>query len=200
MKKLFAISLALVLMISLAACGGSGGSASNPPTNGSSATPNTDNDTSTATPAPAGGADAADEDLTTIEGWLATFGLTESDLMCAHYNRLDINSYVTSTGVITEVGVMISEALTDEEARAWVEQIIAKLNSLSDSGQIDNLLVDGEDLTADYIMEQTMYMGSGYYNYNGRTVVAMIVVMPGYLDDEDPDVAMAACSLGLEWK
>lgn len=200
MKKAFALALALVLALSLAACGGSGNGTSTPPANDNSTSSGTGGNNSTAAPPSTGGGNAADEDLTTVEGWLATFGLTENDLKSAHYNRLDVNSYVTSTGVITEVGVMISEKLTDEEARAWIEQVIAKLNSLSDSGQIDNLLEDGEALTADYIMDQQMYIGSGYYDYNGRAVVAMISVMPGYLDDEDPDVAMAACSLGLEWR
>lgn len=200
MKKLISITLALVLVLSLSACGGSGGAPSQPENNSSPAPAPAGGGASAHTPAPAGGGNAAAEDLTTIEGWLATFGLTESDLECAHYNRLDINSYVISTGVITEVGAMVSEKLSDEEARAWIEQVITKLNTLSDSGQIDNLMADGEALTADYIMEQQMYIGSGYYDYNGRTVVAMIAVMPGNLDNEDPDVAMAACSLGLEWK
>lgn len=199
MKKLLVIILALVLTLSLAACGGNNSGTSTPPANNSSPAPPSSENGSEPTPSGNNGGAAA-EDLTTIEGWLAAFGLTESDLVCAHFNRLDINAYVTSTGVITEVGAMVSEQLTDEEVRAWLEQIIAKLESLSDSGQVDNALADGEALTADYIMEQTMYLGAGSYSYGGKGVSVMIAVMPGYLDSDDPDEAMAACSLGLEWK
>jgi hypothetical protein len=138
-------------------------------------------------------------DLTTVKGFLAAFGLTENDLQCAHQTRLDKTTYSLETKQIKEVGVYVSQKLTNEEVKAWLDKVIGKLCSLSAEGKIDNLLTDG-DLTTDYIMSQTMYMGSGSYTYNGKKVSVLIDVMPGYLDNADPDDAMAACTLKLEFR
>jgi hypothetical protein len=190
MKKSILLMLTFVLAISLVACGGG-----NDNGGGSTTTPSANNDT---TNPPSNNGNNATGDLTTIEGFLTAFGLTENDLKCANYNRLDITSHVIDTGVIKEVGAYVSKKLTDEEVKAWLDQIIAKLNSLSDDGKVERLLGDGEALTTDYIMSQTMYMGSGYYTYNGKEVSVRISVMPGYLDNTDPNNAMAACTLNLE--
>jgi hypothetical protein len=193
--------LALVLALSLVACGSgddNGGETTTAPT--------TSSDTAETTPTTTE-ADNSGADLTTVEGFLSAFGLTEADLKCANYTRLDKTAYIIDEGAdygkIEEVGAYVSAALTDDEVRAWLEQVISKLNSLSDDGKIDNLFQPGSALTADYIIEKSngyYYLGSGYYYYNGKKVSAQICVYPKQLDDEDPDDAMAACTLKLEMK
>ncbi len=192
MKKWLILALALTLALSLAACGGADNS--DTPSGGGSTPP----------PASQGGNDTPSgngtdtSDLTTVEGLLTAFGLTEDDLKCANFTRLDKDSYSLETGEIGSIGVFVSKKLTDEDVKAWLDQVLTKLNALSDNGKIKNILSDG-DLTTDYIMSQTMYMGTGTYTYNGKKVTALLSVTPGYLDDEDPNEAMAACSLSLEF-
>ena len=191
MKKLLAILIVLVLTLSLlTACGESGGT-------GSTGTG------SAGTGSDEGRGDLIDEDqagdLTTVEGFLSYWGLTGDDLKCANFNRLDKVSYSLETGEIHEVGAYISAKLTDDEAKAWIEKVISKLNSLSAEGKLANILADGEELTADYIMAQSMHIGSGDFTYKGKKANAMISVIPGYLDSDDPDEAMAACSLKLTY-
>ena len=191
MKKLLAITLVMVLAFSLlTACGGnadtdtSGDDSTNPTAS------QDDNQTSD---------DETIADLTTVDGWLAYWELTEDDLKCANFTRLDKTTTVISTGEIEEVGAYINKELTDEEVRAWLEKVISKLNSMSEEGKLANILKDGEELTADYIMEQNMRIGSGDFTYKGKKVNAMISVMPGYLDSDDPNDAMAACTLELSY-
>jgi hypothetical protein len=204
MKKLITIALALALALSLAACGektDNGGSN----TGGNSNTPGTSQGGNTTTPGNNGG--NATGDLTTVKGFLSAFGLTENDFKCANFTRIDKTAYVIDEGPdygkITEVGAYISKGLTDEEVKAWLEQIITKLNSLSADGKVDNLFESGSALTPEYIIEKStgsIYQGGGYYTYNGKEVSVGICVIKNYLDNEDPNEAMAACTIGLEWR
>ncbi|MDR1727553.1 MAG: hypothetical protein LBT74_06445 [Acidobacteriota bacterium] len=195
MKRLLILMLALVLALSLVACGS--GETTTAPT-ASSDTAETSQTTT--------GANSSGADLTTVEGFLTAFGLTEGDLKCANYTRLDKTTYTIDEGAdygkIKEVGAYVSKALTDDEVRAWLKQVISKLNSLSDDGKIDNVFQPGSALTADYIIEKSngyLYQGSGYYNYNGKKVSVQICVYPNQLDSDDPNDAMLAGTLKLEW-
>jgi hypothetical protein len=208
MKKLLTLLTAVMMVLSLTACGGDDTSSTKTSSKNNSSS-SQDKGNSDSTPAGndsdsgndnAGGDETAD--LTTVNGFLSAFGLTENDLKCANFTRLDKTAHVITEGPeygkITEIGAYVSQKLTDEEVKAWLEQIMGKLNSLSAEGKIDNLLSD-EDLTTEYIMSEKPYMGSGSYTYNGKKVDVMITVMPGSLDSDDPDDAMAACTLGLEF-
>ncbi len=203
MKKMIIIALIMVLTLSLVACGGNdkpsgdgGNNAATPPPSSSAPTqtpPSTTPESTTESVSRGG-----EPDLTTIEGFLSAFGLTEADLICANFSRLDIASQIIDTKEIREIGVLISQKLTDEDVKAWLDQILGKLGSLADEGSIQNALDDGE-MTTEYIMSQSMYIGSGKYTYDGKSVSVLISVVPGFLDNEDPDEAMAACTLGLEF-
>lgn len=192
MKKFLALALILAMVFALAACGGE----KDPAPSGNTADPGTSQQP---TDEPDGGEEA---DLTTVTGFLTAFGLTEDGLInCPNFSRLDKTTYSIDTGEIKEVGVYISEALTDEEVRAWLEQMLDKLKSLSDDGKVINNFSDteGEELTVDYIMERSMKLGLGTYTYKGKTVTVMITASPRSLDNADPDEAMPALSLKLEW-
>lgn len=77
-------------------------------------------------------------------------------------------------------------------------KIITKLDSLSDDGKIMTY-GDGE-LTVDYMMAKSMKVASGSYIDKGKKVAMAITVLPGELDNENPDYAMPACTLSLEFK
>lgn len=202
MKKFLTSALVLTMILSLAACGEKTPAQTEsttpaPSGNGTSATSQQVADNTTS-----GNDSENTADLTTVSGFLTEFGLTENDMKCANFTRLDRTSYVLDTMKITEVGSYVSEKLTDDDVKAWLEQIIGKLNSLSGNGKIENSHADaqGEALTAEFIMNRTMKIGGGSYDYNGKTVDVVISVSPGALDNEDPDEAMPACSLELIWR
>jgi hypothetical protein len=198
MKRISAFALALMLALTLAACSsGSTDSGATETQGGNNQTEAPAGEETQSTEENDGGNDAAD--LTTIEGYLAAFGLTEEDLKPAHFTRLDATSKSIDSGVIKEVGAYVSQELTDEEVKAWLDQVLGKLGSLSAEGKVDNVLADG-DLTSDQIMSKSMYLGTGAYTYNGKQVDVTIFVMPGYLDSDDPDDAMAACALQLTYR
>ena len=196
MKKIITLVLALLMLLSLAACG-----EKTPATNGENTTPSSqqteDPGQQEQTQSDNKQNEEAD-DLTTVEGFMKAFGISEDDMKCAKFTRVGKTSYHTDTGKIIEIGSYISEAMTDEEVRAWIEKIIAKLDSLSDDGKIMTY-GDGE-LTVDYIMEKSMKGASGSYQYKGKNVAMSITVFKGQLDNADPNEAMPACTLSLEFK
>ena len=194
MKKIIALTLALLMLMSLAACG------EKTPASNDDTTPNsqqTENPGQQEQTQPGGKEDEKADDLTTVEGFMKAFGITEDDMKCAKFTRVGKTSYHTDTGKIIEIGSYISEAMTDEEVRAWIEKIIAKLDSLSDDGKIMTY-GDGE-LTVDYVMAKSMKVASGSYQYKGKNVAMSITVFKGQLDNADPNEAMPACTLSLEF-
>ncbi len=196
MKKIITLVLALLMLLSLAACGEKTPAPSMENTNPSSQpseTPGQQEQTR-----PNGNENEKADDLTTIEGFMKAFGITEDDMKCAKFTRIDKTSYNSDSGKIVEIGSFISEAMTDEEVRAWIEKIITKLDSLSDDGKVMTL-GDGE-LTVDYMMAKSMKVASGSYKYNGKNVSVSITVFKGQLDNADPYEAMPACTLWLEFK
>ena len=194
--KFLAVCMALAMALSLSACGGTAGgnsNAANPPSTAarnSAAASDTNSGGS-----PSQGTSAAD--LTTVAGFLAYYGLSEDDLKCANFTRLDKTVYDIDTGDIEEVSAYVSQKLTDDQIRAWLEQVMAKLNSLSDNGKVELTFSDGEALTVDYMMGQPMNIGQGTYPYKGKTIDVLISVTNG-LDSDDPNDATACCSLQLE--
>lgn len=194
MKKIITFTLALMMVFALAACGDTGKTPS-----GSTGNTQTDPPSSqggnTETP---GGSDKAD--ITTVAGWLTNWGLTENDLKCAHFTRLDKTSYNSETLEIKSVGAYCDTKLTEEEVRAWLGQLLAKLNSMSAEGKLVDNLHDNAELTVDYIIEKGetyLYTAIGNFTYNGKDTTAIITVTPNQLDDADPDEAMAACMIEL---
>ena len=196
MKKFLALALAVLMLLTLAACG-----EKKPEPNGNNTTPSsqqTEDPGQQEQTQPGGKENEKADDLTTVEGFMKAFGITEDDMKCAKFTRIDKTSYDIDSGKIIEIGSFISEAMTNEEVQAWIEKIIAKLDSLSDDGKIMTY-GDGE-LTVDYMMAKNMKVASGSYIYKGKKVAMAITVLPGELDNENPDYAMPACTLSLEFK
>lgn len=196
MKKILVLMLALLTGLSLAACG-----EKTPASNGDNTTAGsqqTEDPGQQEQTQPGGKEDEKTDDLTTIEGFMKAFGITEDDMKCAKFTRVRKTSYDIDTGKIIEIGSYISESMTNEEVQAWIEKIIAKLDSLSDDGKIMTY-GDGE-LTVDYMMAKSMKVASGSYIYKGKKVAMAITVLPGELDNDNPDYAMPACTLSLEFK
>lgn len=195
MKKFLALALAVLMLISLVACG-----EKTPATNDENTTPSsqqTEDSGQQEQTQPDSKQNEEADDLTTVEGFMKAFGITEDDMKCAKFTRIDKTSYDIDSGKIIEIGSYISEAMTDEEVRAWIEKIIAKLDSLSDDGKIMTY-GDGE-LTVDYVMAKSMKVASGSYQYKGKNVAMSITVFKGQLDNVDPNEAMPACTLSLEF-
>ena len=196
MKKIITLVLALLMLLSLAACG-----EKTPAANGDNTTPSsqqTEKPGQQEQTQPGGKEDEKADDLTTVEGFMKAFGIAEDDMKCAKFTRIDKTSYNIDSGKIIEIGSYISESMTNEEVQAWIEKIIAKLDSLSDDGKIMTY-GDGE-LTVDYMMAKSMKVASGSYIYKGKKVAMAITVLPGELDNDNPDYAMPACTLSLEFK
>ena len=196
MKKIITLVLALLMLLSLAACG-----EKTPASNGDNTTAGsqqTEDPGQQEQTQPDSKHNEEADDLTTVEGFMKAFGITEDDMKCAKFTRVGKTSYDIDTGKIIEIGSYISESMTNEEVQAWIEKIIAKLDSLSDDGKIMTY-GDGE-LTVDYMMAKSMKVASGSYIYKGKKVAMAITVLPGELDNENPDYAMPACTLSLEFK
>ena len=196
MKKFLPLVLALLMLLSLAACG-----EKTPATNDENTTPSsqqTEDPGQQEQTQPYSKQSEEADDLTTVEGFMKAFGITEDDMKCAKFTRIDKTSYDIDSGKIIEIGSYISEAMTDEEVRAWIEKIITKLDSLSDDGKI--MTYGDGDLTVDYIMEKSMKVASGSYQYKGKNVAMSISVLKGQLDNANSNEAMPACTLSLEFK
>lgn len=183
LKGLLAITMIFVFAIALTGCGKEEANNSGNPTGGNNNEQEQLDNTST--------------NLTTVDGWLTYWGLTVNDLKPANFTRLDKTSYNIETGVISEVGAYVNKKLTDEEMRDWIEKILAKLESFSENGKLENNLEKDKEITADYIMNKTIHVASVSFKYKGKKTTAMIAIYPSYLDNDDPDDAMSACSIKL---
>ena len=192
MKKLFALLLALMMVFSLAACGGGGDDKTpsgedNQPSSqqqeqntpdpdeggdGQEETPGTDN------PAPS-------DDVETIAGFLAVFGLTEADITPAHFVSFD-DPELEGRGDLGELdsGGFITinadkDATTQEDIDAWFEAMYAKMQELSSDGKLyknfqgTEEAAPLEDLMAASLWE-TMPGGSCAYPYDLPIGTAML--------------------------
>ena len=206
MKKLLAILLAAMLLLSLAACGNnetpSGSEGDKPGTsqggesnnggennnNGGESTNNGDNNTET-------------YDLTTVAGYLAQYGYSESDFSSTkNFTRMKSTS-TKSSGEIVNVGVYISEGLTDDEKTAWIDNFITLAESKSDDGKVykydyfKGIQAEQIDPAVDF----ATFGGVMAYRADGKTVVVELSITNG-VDSDDPDDAMSFANIGFEFE
>jgi len=200
MKKLFALLLAMMLVFSLAACGNnetpSGSEGGTPGTsqggesnNGGESTNNGDNNTET-------------YDLTTVAGYLAFYGYAESDFSATkNFTRMKSTSTKSSTGEIVNVGVYVSEGLTDDEKTAWIDSFITLVKGKSDDGKVykydyfNGIQAEEIDPAVDF----ATFGGVMAYKADGKTVVVELSVTNG-VDSDNPDDAMSFANIGFEFE
>ena len=156
MKKALTFVLALVLVLSLAACGNS-----NIPSNTPSNTPSENNTTSnppasnTPSETPIGGDEKPD--ASTVAGYLAQFGLTEDDIKpdgFTSFENLD--------------GWLIKVNAAEGNANAWGKEIYNKIIAISADGKI-------YDQGYPTFKDEAVWSDNGAiyqwaYTYNGKTV------------------------------
>ena len=199
MKKLFALLLALMMVFALAACGNnetpSGGEGDKPGTsqggesnNGGENNNNGDNNTET-------------YDLTTVAGYLAQYGYSESDFSSTkNFTRMKSTS-TKSSGEIVNVGVYISEGLTEDEKTAWVDSFITLVKGKSDDGKVykydyfNGIQTDEIEPAVDF----ATFGGVMAYRADGKTVVVELSVTNG-VDSDNPDDAMSFANIGFEFE
>ena len=206
MKKLLAILLAAMMLLSLAACGNnetpSGSEGDKPGTsqggesnnggennnNGGESTNNGDNNTET-------------YDLTTVAGYLAQYGYSESDFSSTkNFTRMKSTS-TKSSGEIVIVGVYISEVLTEDEKTAWVDSFITLVKGKSDDGKVykydyfKGIQAEQIDPAVDF----ATFGGVMAYRADGKTVVVELSITNG-VDSDDPDDAMSFANIGFEFE
>ena len=199
MKKLFALLLALMMVFALAACGNnetpSGGEGDKPGTsqggesnNGGESTNNGDGNTET-------------YDLTTVAGYLAQYGYSESDFSSTkNFTRMKSTS-TKSSGEIVNVGVYISEGLTEDEKTAWVDSFITLVKGKSDDGKVykydyfNGIQTDEIEPAVDF----ATFGGVMAYKADGKTVVVELSVTNG-VDSDNPDDAMSFANIGFEFE
>ena len=199
MKKLLAILLAAMMLLSLAACGNnetpSGSEGDKPGTsqggesnNGGENNNNGDNNTET-------------YDLTTVAGYLAQYGYSESDFSSTkNFTRMKSTS-TKSSGEIVNVGVYISEGLTEDEKTAWVDSFITLVKGKSDDGKVykydyfNGIQTDEIEPAVDF----ATFGGVMAYKADGKTVVVELSVTNG-VDSDNPDDAMSFANIGFEFE
>ena len=206
MKKLLAILLAAMMVFALAACGNNetpsdsegdkpgtsqGGESNNGGgnnNNGGESTNNGDNNTET-------------YDLTTVAGYLAQYGYSESDFSSTkNFTRMKSTS-TKSSGEIVNVGVYISEGLTDDEKTAWVDSFITLVKGKSDDGKVykydyfNGIQTDEIEPAVDF----ATFGGVMAYKADGKTVVVELSVTNG-VDSDNPDDAMSFANIGFEFE
>ena len=206
MKKLLAILLAAMMVFALAACGNnetpSGSEGDKPGTsqggesnnggennnNGGESTNNGDNNTET-------------YDLTTVAGYLAQYGYSESDFSSTkNFTRMKSTS-TKSSGEIVNVGVYISEGLTEDEKTAWVDSFITLVKGKSDDGKVYKYDyfkgIQAEEI--DPAVDFATFGGVMAYKADGKTVVVELSITNG-VDSDDPDDAMSFANIGFEFE
>ena len=199
MKKLLAILLAAMMVFALAACGNnetpSGSEGDKPGTsqggesnNGGESTNNGDGNTET-------------YDLTTVAGYLAQYGYSESDFSSTkNFTRMKSTS-TKSSGEIVNVGVYISEGLTEDEKTAWVDSFITLVKGKSDDGKVykydyfKGIQTDEIEPAVDF----ATFGGVMAYRADGKTVVVELSITNG-VDSDDPDDAMSFANIGFEFE
>ena len=199
MKKLVALRLVCMMIFALAACGDSetpsGSEGDKPGTsqggesnNGGESTNNGDKNTET-------------YDLTTVAGYLAQYGYSESDFSSTkNFTRMKSTS-TKSSGEIVNVGVYISEGLTEDEKTAWVDSFITLVKGKSDDGKVykydyfNGIQTDEIEPAVDF----ATFGGVMAYKADGKTVVVELSVTNG-VDSDNPDDAMSFANIGFEFE
>ncbi len=188
MKKLLAITLMMILAISLGACGAKEAvqdavrdalpSSSTPP---NSAAPPSSSNTQAQTPpssasestSPSSAEESANVDTSTLAGYLSQFGFTEDDISLANLTE---NVFHADSKMIE---IHTSSTPANAELQECVERIYEKSRSTSENGKVYIYGSDNEFVLSDIVdwnfdwqsSPLTVYWG---YKYQGKDVMVAI--------------------------
>jgi hypothetical protein len=123
MKKLIVLTLALVLALSLVACGGNNDNSGNNSTGGNNPTSSNNGGNNNS------GNNGGNNDKSDVDKVLAKYGLTLEDIKPENYVSHTVNVDKNT------VYMTVSEA-TPAQSEAWVEKMITLAKSKSDDGEI----------------------------------------------------------------
>ena len=209
MKELFALLLAMMMIFSLAACGDN--NTTDPDKDNPGVSQSGENNDDKGGTENQGGeennggnnGDGNTEtyDLTTVAGYLAQYGYSESDFSSTkNFTRMKSTS-TKSSGEIVNVGVYISEGLTEDEKTAWVDSFITLVKGKSDDGKVykydyfNGIQTDEIEPAVDF----ATFGGVMAYKADGKTVVVELSVTNG-VDSDNPDDAMSFANIGFEFE
>ena len=201
MKKLLALLLVGMMIFSLAACGDNNTTDPDKDNPGTSQSDNQGGTENQGGEENNGGENNETYDLTTVAGYLASYGYAESDFSSTkNFTRMKSTS-TKSSGEIVNVGVYISEGLTEDEKTAWVDSFITLVKGKSDDGKVykydyfNGIQTDEIEPAVDF----ATFGGVMAYKADGKTVVVELSVTNG-VDSDNPDDAMSFANIGFEFE
>ncbi len=176
MKKLIALLLMTVLALSLVACGGN-----DTPSNSTSAPPASTNAPAQTTPSSTPEAAPSNNvDVSTIEGFLSQFGLTEADVKPEGAGE---GSHTTEReGKRGRVSWMAEDA-TAEVKDEWIQAIVEKTKALATDGKLyaDSYFEDEFSFTS-ITDAGTGRIGWLYYYSDSEVDITCEVLDGGFFD------------------
>ncbi len=206
MKKLFALLIALMMIFSLAACGDNNKPDADKDNPGTSQTDNQGGSENQGGEENNGGennngGNTENYDLTTVAGYLAKFGYSESDFSFTKNFTRTKSTSTGSNGEIILVGIYVSEGMTSDEKNAWVNDFITLAKSKSDDGKVYKYHmfkgIEAEEYEPSY--DGFMFVDYMAYRANGKVIVVDLSV-PGGVDNDNPDDAMSFANVGFKFE
>ena len=195
MKKNLAFLLAMTMVFALAACGGN---EENPSGSGTSQQEQPSNTSGNGSEQQSGSASDGDKthDLTTIEGYLAQFGLTQDFLKTPSFTRFNGNRNL-STQQISGINVYQSAEMDVAQKEAWAKGVNDALVAASDDGKISSTPYAIEySLDVDYTKGTLVFAGT--IQVNGKAANFTFSITNG-LDSDDPDDSYPAATFGIQY-
>ena len=198
MKKLFALLLALMMVFALAACGDNNTTDPDKDNPGTSQSDNQGGTENQGGEENNGGENNETYDLTTVAGYLASYGYAESDFSSVK-NFTRMAGKTGSGGKVTSVDVYISEGLTDDEQTAWRGGVVTLAKGKSDDGKVYvyDIISGMTDREFDPATDFGTFGGTFGYKADGKTIVVNLNITGG-VDSSDPDDAMPFANIKFE--
>ncbi|MBO5000631.1 MAG: hypothetical protein J6C58_07345 [Bacteroidaceae bacterium] len=198
MKKLFALLIALMMVFTLAACGDNNTTDPDKDNPGTSQSDNQGGTENQGGEENNGGENNETYDLTTVAGYLASYGYAESDFSSVK-NFTRMAGKTGSGGKVTSVDVYISEGLTDDEQTAWRGGVVTLAKGKSDDGKVYvyDIISGMTDREFDPATDFGTFGGTFGYKADGKTIVVNLNITGG-VDSSDPDDAMPFANIKFE--
>ena len=198
MKKLLALLLVGMMIFSLAACGDNNTTDPDKDNPGTSQSDNQGGTENQGGEENNGGENNETYDLTTVAGYLASYGYAESDFSSVK-NFTRMAGKTGSGGKVTSVDVYISEGLTDDEQTAWRDGVVTLAKGKSDDGKVYvyDIISGMTDREFDPATDFGTFGGTFGYKADGKTIVVNLNITGG-VDSSDPDDAMPFANIKFE--